>query len=186
MSSENAIRFQVIVNGEVVSTAGYNGHGTLSVILSRVLRDPADWPSHPEMHIEEIDLTARGIAGGDSHTSSTWFDGPLKRGDEITIKILGDGPIDEPSLREDIGRHRTLVHLRNVLRDLEPMVEACAEQWLPDTNEHFITFNMILDDIEDDYPDLVKGARFDTEGARANLVLESVRAVRAQVEKELG
>ena len=180
MDLNKAIRFQVIVNGDIVTTAGLDEFGTLSTLLSRTLR-PSD-PLDDDVAVEAVSLNVAALHGA-GHEYLTWFNGPLKRGDEVTIRILGDGDIDDPASRRHLEREpRNLVHLSNVLRDLEPVVEACADGWLPDTNEHFITFNTILDDLESDFPTLAKTSRFDTEGARANELLARVRAVRVAVE----
>ena len=104
MDLDKAVRFQVIVNGEIVTTAGYEDFGTITLILSRVLRDPDEWPDNPEMHeAEAIELNVGGMTGADI-ISSTWYDGPIKRGDEITIRVLGAGDIDEPIRTERLRR----------------------------------------------------------------------------------
>ena len=101
------LRFQFVLNGKVICTTGVEGFGVFSSSLSWVKRTvdsyaaakasaPSDWNTT----LEEWTRESIGIAAGgqDSHFSghASWFDHELQVGDEITIRILGPGPIDPP------------------------------------------------------------------------------------------
>ena len=97
----NAIRLQVLLNGELVTTAGMDECGVLHAILTRVFRTEEDHAryksnTHDEAeNKEEISLSVGGLRSQtDEHLQ--WYDEAVKRGDEITIRILGAGDFDEP------------------------------------------------------------------------------------------
>ena len=91
------VRFQVLVNGRPVCLAGLDGFGDLEV-RARSTRLPADTlpeiftPDPPEEH---LDLTVGGhdLAIGDVG----WGRVALSPGDEVTIRVLGPGPVDPPA-----------------------------------------------------------------------------------------
>jgi hypothetical protein len=99
------VRFQVLLNGEVVATAGLSSYGVLSIICDWVRRDldevpeakrsapgfnPADWiGDRVRMRVGALD-SAR-----DEHLE--WFGSRLNAGDQVTIKILPPGEFDPPA-----------------------------------------------------------------------------------------
>ena len=83
--------FHVYLNGEKVSTAGVGETGVLNTIVSWVRREGRSE--------EELDLRVGGlITPSDEHVR--WLDRELKVGDEVSIRIAEDAPIDEPHSRE--------------------------------------------------------------------------------------
>ena len=93
------MRFQIVINGRKICTAGIKDYGVLSAIASWVLRDPAKYDSqkHPsleEFSAEELDFRVGGLLNDGTHVE--WHKQEVKPGDEITIKILKSGEYDEP------------------------------------------------------------------------------------------
>ena len=93
------MRFQIIINGKEICTAGIKDYGVLSAITSWVLRDPAKYdankhPSLEEFTAEEMSFTVGGLLNDGSHVE--WEKREIKPGDEITIKILESGEYDKP------------------------------------------------------------------------------------------
>jgi hypothetical protein len=101
------LRFQFVVNGQVICTAGVEGFGVFSSTFSWVKRTadsyaknktsaPPDW----DTTLEEWTREEMGIAAGGQDSQfpghASWFDHELHVGDEVTIRILGPGPIDSP------------------------------------------------------------------------------------------
>jgi len=97
------MRFEVLVNGVRVCTAGQNDLGVLTTLLSWRKLDPAnrplnDTPPAKAWSEGELDFSVGGIDSGDGrHTS--WKVPILAVGDEITIRILAQGPYDPPSAK---------------------------------------------------------------------------------------
>lgn len=103
------LRFQFLINGEVVCTAGVEGLGVFSSNLTWVKRSaesyarakaeaPPDWDcTEEEWMREDVHINA---GGRDSKYSggASWFLRDLAVGDEITIRILGPGPTDTPEI----------------------------------------------------------------------------------------
>jgi hypothetical protein len=83
------VRFQVLLNGEVVATAGLSSYGVLSIICDWVRRDLDEVP--------EAKRSAPGFnpAARDEHLE--WFGSRLNAGDQVTIKILPPGEFDPPA-----------------------------------------------------------------------------------------
>lgn len=89
----DGVRFQVLVNGQQVCLAGIDGDGVLTAIICRVAN---------QRHNEEIDLRVGGLEridpASDMDRHFGWnFPGELKRGYELTIRILDAGEFDQPS-----------------------------------------------------------------------------------------
>jgi hypothetical protein len=93
------MRFQIIINGKKICTAGVKDYGVLSAIVSWLLRDPAKYDSkkHPsleEFSAEETCFQIGAMLNDGSHVE--WDRRKIKAGDEITIKILEPGKYDDP------------------------------------------------------------------------------------------
>jgi len=98
------MRFEVLVNGVRVCTAGQNDLGVLTALLSWRKVDPAKFVPANETSLPnawsegELDFSVGGIdSGDDRHTS--WKVPVLAIGDEITIRILAPGPYDPPDAK---------------------------------------------------------------------------------------
>ena len=104
IDDSKGIRLQVLLNGEVVTTAGMDDRGVLSAILTRVFRSEANHARLKGKELdneEEISLSVGGLSSlTDEHVR--WYDESVKRGDEITIRILDAGNFDEPYERFQI------------------------------------------------------------------------------------
>jgi hypothetical protein len=89
------VRFEVLVNGRPVGTAGLDGWGFLNVLL-RAQRFDADRDPIPGFTglIEDAEMIVGGhdMALGDMH----WATVALAAGDEVTVRLLGPGPSDPP------------------------------------------------------------------------------------------
>lgn len=103
------IRFQVLINGQPTCVAGVGKFTILHASLSYFKRNPdrydeqkaqapADWSTTlEEWSQESIGINVRSSTENVGHL---WLDRELAIGDEITIRILGPGEIDEPQVRE--------------------------------------------------------------------------------------
>ena len=95
------IRYQVLMNGRVVCTAGVEGLGGVLVAsltwAKRKRRIDDNVPIEADI-LEPHWLHVGGIDPAmDDHVE--WCDEPLQPGDEITFRILGPGVADEPADR---------------------------------------------------------------------------------------
>jgi hypothetical protein len=101
------MRVELIVNGSPQYKSGIPDHGVLNVILSWVKRHPDAFD--PERHGEEqrssfcqeaLDVQATGIDTPTAESAShlAWPKKELQVGDEITIRILAPGDVDEPEV----------------------------------------------------------------------------------------
>lgn len=108
-TSGSNVRFQLLVNGKAKAIGGIELFGVLNVILTWVRRDASRF-SRKEMHgWNRRDWTHNKVSvylGGlnlatDKHVD--WYHDLLKVGDEVMVKILGPGDVDEPKsiLKED-------------------------------------------------------------------------------------
>jgi hypothetical protein len=97
------MRFQVLVNGSPVCTAGQPGFGVLSALLSWVTLDPAKVPAERSTDPRalpngQLEFSVGGIDNiDDRHTS--WKVPPVAVGDEITIRVLASGQFDAPTVK---------------------------------------------------------------------------------------
>lgn len=99
----NAIRFEVLLNGQRVCTAGVPQYGVLATGVDWVIRHPESKPRDytPEqwsgqrlrLNVGGVHLT--GPKDKDAHHIG-WAYKDLQLGDEVTIRILGPGQFDEP------------------------------------------------------------------------------------------
>ena len=169
-STTRSVRFQVIVNGEIMTTAGLEGYGVFNASVDWISRDPArilEWmreqSDFDEKQFTEKTLTLRvgGLdSGRDEHL--IWLEEPLIAGDEITIRILPPGDSEEPTgrlLNTKLSKcTRNLWHLEKGLRADTATIP--NDQIWPEDGRA-ITFNNVLDAIENDYPELTQGMRIE-------------------------
>src|ERR1700679_800813 len=103
-------RLQVSVNGVILATAGIENHGVLSVIVTWLARSPgaicdghrqASDFDEEEFLAEVLDVSLGGLGGSDGIGEClNWLESsPLKVGDEVTIRVLPPGEVDEPVRR---------------------------------------------------------------------------------------
>jgi hypothetical protein len=101
------VRFEVLINGKRICTAGVNGYGVLSAVLSRVKRNPTQvTPTALEnttlerFLAELVEFEVGGLdssdAAGEHGQYLTWHKRPMQVGDEVTIRILPAGESDPP------------------------------------------------------------------------------------------
>ena len=107
ITRRSAVRFDTAVNGERVCLAGSGRYGVLSLALTWVRRDPRKRSrlKTPEAWCrEECNLRIGALTGG---YQESWEIRALKKGDEITIRILGAGSSDMPRQRTRAIRMKT-------------------------------------------------------------------------------
>jgi len=109
--SSDSVRLELSVNGQIVATSGVGTFGVLTGIVSWVRRNPDAIPEHvesdPEVDPKEwcAEELVADLGGLDSvrNESLNWVNGqPLKIGDEVTIRVLGPGRIDEAERRQGL------------------------------------------------------------------------------------
>lgn len=92
------VRFEVLVDGVPVCTAGQDGFGVLTALVSWRKLDPAKGGTAKASAAGELDFSVGGIAGvEDKHTS--WKVPSIAIGDEVTIRLLPPGQFDPPDVR---------------------------------------------------------------------------------------
>ncbi len=100
------VRYEVLVNRQLKCTSGIDGlGGVLTAMLTWVKREcqQDDEVSEDEQIIESHWFKVGGIDPlTDDHVQ--WYEEPVEPGDEITIRILGPGPADEPVERYKFGK----------------------------------------------------------------------------------
>lgn len=90
-------RYQVLMNGRALCTAGVDDIGVLITTLAWVKRKRrADDEVQGDADILESHWLTVGGSDSVSDVFLKWSEEPLNPGDEITIRILGPGPVDEP------------------------------------------------------------------------------------------
>jgi len=106
-NSGDNVRFQLLVNGTQMGIGGLEATGVLHVIVSWVRRDPAaasdEDKADPEFDVQTwvCNETEVRLGGLDSARGEhlDWADYSAQVGDEITVRVLPPGPVDEPSER---------------------------------------------------------------------------------------
>lgn len=104
---EIPVRFELSINGEYIATGGVR-YGVQNVILDRIARAPGSRPSwsnlsEEEWYREDIHVSLGGLGGSSNlnqREHTRWAQGePLQVGDEVLVRILGPGSVDEPISR---------------------------------------------------------------------------------------
>ncbi len=102
--SSKSIRFELCVNGETLATGGVGAFGVLTAIVSWARRNPDAMPEHvrddPEVDREDwlSEHLVVDLGGLDSvrDESVNWVrNRSLIVGDEVVIRVLPPGPIDD-------------------------------------------------------------------------------------------
>jgi hypothetical protein len=102
------IRFQFLINGKPVCTTGVEGFAVLSASLAYVKRDPERYDEQKQQASDRWSITREewaresiGICANSlsDHVRNSWFDRELVVGDEVTIRVLGPGEVDDPKLQ---------------------------------------------------------------------------------------
>jgi hypothetical protein len=90
------VRFQLLVNGVSKCFAGVDSCGVLVAGLDWVKRDPAKNKSGRNGREDKVTLH---LGGANSRTGGhlIWIFEEMNVGDEVTIRILPPGKIDEPT-----------------------------------------------------------------------------------------
>lgn len=98
------VRYQIVINNRVVCVCGVDGIGDARGVLSACAswvkrrRRPDDQVPGEDEILESHWFKVGGIdPATDEHVN--WCNEPLKPGDEITIRVLGPGPADQPEER---------------------------------------------------------------------------------------
>jgi hypothetical protein len=89
--------FRICLNGKKMSTVGVGTEGVLSTHVCWARRN-AELVKKQGIPAEDLTLDAGGL------TSPTgehvrWLDHPLEVGDEVRIKVIAGGPVDQPVSR---------------------------------------------------------------------------------------
>lgn len=110
--------FHVHLNGKKVSTAGVGELGVLGAHVSWVRRTGEHTLSRkPGSVEEELTLHVGGlITPTNEHVR--WLDRKLKVGDEVSIRIVEDAPIDRPRSREQRDRAKELRSQKRYVREM--------------------------------------------------------------------
>lgn len=98
---EIPVRFELSINGKYIATGGVR-HSVFNIILNRIAREPGSCPAwsssdEEDWYREEIDVS---LGGMDKNDHIRWVEGePLQVGDEVLVRVLGPGKVDEPISR---------------------------------------------------------------------------------------
>lgn len=98
------VRFEILVNGAFVCTAGVTGHGAITAIIDRVRRTmkyfdeaKSEYPDEtPEEFTRERINISVNAADWERERNAHWLRRDLVPGDEVTIRILGPGDVSPP------------------------------------------------------------------------------------------
>ena len=90
------IAFEVYLNGKKISTTGVGSLGVLSACLS--WRGPQVHKKGKRPIAEYLRLDAGGLADSGEHFR--WVDRKIKRGDEVSIKVVEVASADKPRERQ--------------------------------------------------------------------------------------
>src|SRR5437773_1430128 len=90
------IAFEVYLNGKKISTTGVGSLGVLTACLS--WRGPQPYEKGGRPGAEYIRLEAGGLADSGEHFR--WVDRKIKRGDEVSIKVVEIASADKPRERK--------------------------------------------------------------------------------------
>jgi len=130
----SALRFDITLNGRRVCLAGSGRYGVLSMALTWVGRDPrkpAQSRADARRLPEECKLRIGALTGD---YQESWETMPVKRGDEITIRVLGSGLIEVP-----VARSRA-IHPKvgsNKTKRIEPRDGGeSGARWVDDDNKN--------------------------------------------------
>ena len=105
------IAFEVYLNGKKISTTGVGSLRVLTACLS--WRGPQPYEKGGRPVAEYLRLDAGGLADSGEHLR--WVDRKIKRGDQITIKVVEVASADKPRERkrpnpaEDLRRQKDYV-----------------------------------------------------------------------------
>jgi hypothetical protein len=104
--------FNVILNGQRVTTAGIDGLGVVSAILTRVSRHWDSTRTRPSISLN--------VGGLQDDVSFTWLQRRLRTGDVVTIELREQESADEPHRRtpEQAAKDRPKI-LREELKHVE-------------------------------------------------------------------
>ncbi len=98
------VRFEVFINGVPTCIAGVNGHGAIHAIVDRIRRTTKQFEEaqvrRPDLTLEEftreeIEISVSAHNWVSDH-SAHWLRRELVPGDEVTINVLGPGPVSSP------------------------------------------------------------------------------------------
>ena len=90
------IAFEVYLNGKKISIIGVGSLGVLTACLS--WRGPQPYKKGGRPVAEYIRLDAGGLANSGEHLR--WVDRKIKRGDEVSIKVVEVASADKPRERK--------------------------------------------------------------------------------------
>jgi len=111
--NEVPVRFELIKNGERRAVGGVE-YGSMTIIVNHTSRDPknleATLAANPELNTERysqgnLSVEFGGMVDGTNEYMQWVQEEPIKAGDEILVRPLGPGPVDEPILRKNTSFH---------------------------------------------------------------------------------
>ena len=100
-------RFEILINGRKACVAGVSRFGVLSVVLTRVRRNPERFPGRKRVRYtkrtwsrEKLDVYVGGLEINGKNElddrSLVWLRQLLKPGDRIEVRVLSKGPVTSP------------------------------------------------------------------------------------------
>ena len=110
--------FHVYLNGKKVSTAGVGELGVLSAHVTWVRRKGGHTQTKkPDSAEEELTLHVGGfVTPKEEHVR--WLDRNLKAGDEVTIRVGKDSPVDRPRSRKRRDHSKELRSQKRYVREM--------------------------------------------------------------------
>lgn len=110
--------FHVYLNGKKVSTAGVGELGVLSAHVTWVRRKGKHvLAKKPDSVEEELTLHVGGlVTPREEHVR--WLDRNLKTGDEVTIRVGEDAPVDRPRSRKRCDHSKELRSQKRYVREM--------------------------------------------------------------------
>jgi len=119
------IAFEVTRNGQRICTAGVEGYGVVTAIVTWVSRDADALSSYPverreEAAHEELQLQVGGLTsdGPNAGTHHDWASTPLEPGDEVLVRISDTASPDAPSHSRPPDPERELSAQRDYVRQM--------------------------------------------------------------------
>ena len=106
------IAFEVYLNGKKISTTGVGSLGVLSACLC--WRGPQAYTKGGPPVAEFIRLDAGGLDGSGEHLR--WLDRKVKRGDEVSIRVVEVASADKPRERRRVNPAAELRRQKDYVR----------------------------------------------------------------------
>jgi hypothetical protein len=96
------LRFDVTLNGKHLCTSGVANYGVADVIVTWVRRNPKEYVAGQSDNRKSSwskEFTRLSVGGLQNDEFLTWGEKQLRPGDELVVKVLSAGRIDNPITR---------------------------------------------------------------------------------------